>query len=138
MRHSPLGDEGETLIEAIISMLMIGIAVAAVLGAVTAGSVLSGGHRSLTNADVDVKAAAERLKGAVYVPGANAGTYQSEVGSGVTVEAVTCWDGSATTDDVGDFQPCASGDHGLQLIALLATSPDGVGSERTHVLKRQS
>jgi type II secretory pathway pseudopilin PulG len=147
---------GETLIESLISIMIIGIAVAAILGAVASGSTLTGGHRDLTGSDVGLKAVAESVKSAslTYIDNAvpDTGTPAtkrytipvSAIPTGYTahITAVQCWQSSTTTYDVTDpaaFPACStSTDNGLQLVTLtLALTSNGGSLQTTQILKRK-
>jgi hypothetical protein len=148
---------GETLIESLISIMIIGIAVAAILGAVASGSILTGGHRDLTGSDVGLKAVAESIKSTqlAYIDNAVSDTGSpvakrytipvSEIPAGFTahITSVLCWQpGASTTYNVTDpaaFPTCSSStDNGLQLVTLtLALTTNGGSLQTTQIMKRK-
>jgi Tfp pilus assembly protein PilV len=136
-------DAGETLIEVVISMLLLTMAVGAVLSAVGAGALFSGDHRALVASDVAAKRVAERVKGLTYVPSAGASAYdaaESTVPAGylAVVGPVTCWPGGTGTAATTEaFVACTSADLGLQLVTVTVSTSDGTLSETTQVMKRR-
>lgn len=137
-------DTGETLIEVVISLLMFGLAGAGILGAVSSSSLLSSDHRKLAVSDIALKVVSEAVKEAAYVPAAGDGAYSAAGGAApagytAVVGPVRCWPGGAALSySVDGFQPCASGDEGLQLVTVKVQSADGRAVETTQVMKRRA
>ena len=142
-------DSGETLLEVIISLLVIGLAVAAVLGGVAAGSTLSAAHRTLTTADVTVKSRVEAVERLPYDPSATAGnsTYDAtaaSVPSGFTgdITAIRCVPAPAAASlDLADpaaAPECTGGnDQGLQILTLTVQAASGTATETVTFAKRR-
>jgi Tfp pilus assembly protein PilV len=132
-------DRGETLVEIVISVLLIGIAVTALVAASTSSVNLSLGHRRLTDTDVALKKAAEGLKAATYKPAATKTSYSVAADPGipvnVAVTSVLCLPGTTgATVSTSTAKACTSDTTELQLVVLTAT---GSGtSETTTILKR--
>jgi len=136
-------DRGETLIEALVTIAILGIAVVALLGAIMMGIRTSVLHRKHAQAQAELRSWAERISatGATYVPCAKPGDV---VGPGAlpqglsgSVIGVEYWDGTSS------FGPgCAvATDHGLQRVTLRITAAPGVQptvSEELDVVVRKS
>jgi hypothetical protein len=131
-------DGGETLIESVISTMLLGVAVLAIIGAVFTGVILSGGHRSVTTADVAVKTIAEGIQAATYVSGAT--TYSPNTapsGYTATVLSVKCVPPLLTTVSVADLTSCTPTDSGLQFVAVQVSAVNGGAFETVGVMKRK-
>ncbi|MCW2681822.1 MAG: hypothetical protein JWM62_3223, partial [Frankiales bacterium] len=133
---------GESLLEVLISMVMIGIAVSGVLAALVAGSVFSADHRANASAEVVLRNFAEAVKSAPYAPGAT--TYViAQVNTGAqdyqaAVSEVRCWaGGSADADPASrDFETCTGAtDRGLQMVTISAQAIGGDERATVSVLK---
>lgn len=127
-------DRGETLIETLISMVLLSIAVVAIIGAVGAQATFTLDHRGVTKTDVAVKEAAETVKAMVY----SASGYTAPTISGFTI---TSSYGCVPTSDTTSFpktdlqaSPCT--DTGLQLVTVIAVPTSGGASESVDVMKR--
>ncbi|MEV7590064.1 type II secretion system protein [Streptomyces sp. NPDC089922] len=131
----PRGEEGETLIEVLVAVVLIGVAFVAVLGGMGTAIVGSVTQQRLTGADSVVRSAAERIVGAPYVS-CSTGYTTPEPPAGYTVTArIEYWDG------VGAFVPsCPTADTGVQRVTLTVRSagPHPVGETTLEVVKRES
>ncbi|MFE2728716.1 type II secretion system protein [Kitasatospora sp. NPDC059327] len=129
------GDEGETLVEALVAVALIGVAFVAILGGIGTAIISSATQRKVTTADALVRSAAEQVVGAPYVSCATGyGTPTPTAGYTVTVE-IAYWDG------VGAFgRPCPTADAGVQKVTLTvrATGPHPVRDTTLEVIKRES
>ena len=76
------GERGETLVEVLIALGILGIAFVAILAGMATSINLSGRQRGQANADVVLVSAAESVKSQQYVACATASTYPA---SGVTL-----------------------------------------------------
>jgi type II secretory pathway pseudopilin PulG len=142
-------DGGETLIESLISIIIIGIAVAAILGAVASGSELTGAQRDSTTSDVALKAATEYVKQLPYSPSATYVIPTTDppgvipAGFSASVTEVRCYQpGTAQTtysvDSATDFPVCTGlNDNGLQLVTITAAKSNGSAIETTQIMKRK-
>lgn len=145
-------DAGETLIEIVISLMMVGIMVSAVVLAVGEGAQLTGLHQQLVTTDVALKRGAEAVKNHSYISGkpgiALATDYQSvaaaAVPAGYTVTVsppVRC--APKTTGPTYDARTATActgaAAEGLQLIELTITSnATGTRTQQgTVVMKRK-
>lgn len=131
-------DRGETLIELIIAITILGVCVVAI-GSGIAGAVLASGlHRQQADASRILHNYAETLEGATYnactttTPASYSLTQQS--GFKAPTVTVTYWNGTG-------FQAnCpATGDSGLQRVSIGLTTTDGrVGQTLAVVLRNPS
>ncbi|MFD5141863.1 prepilin-type N-terminal cleavage/methylation domain-containing protein [Streptomyces sp. NPDC058401] len=129
------GEEGETLIEVLVAVVLIGVAFVAILGGMGTAMISSVTQQKVTSADSVVRSAAEKVVGAPYV--SCAGGYETPAppaGYTVTVE-VEYWDG------VGAFgRACPTADTGVQKITLTvhSTGPRPVRDVTLEVVKREA
>lgn len=132
------GDEaGVTLIEVVVSVFIMGVAFAVIVGGLGTAIVGSDLQRRQADADVALRHAAETM---VYQPCGTTSTYRDTlppppVGITVTVARVSYWDGA---DRYADGLPgdCATSPP-LELIELEASSTGGRLVSRTlEVVKR--
>lgn len=138
-----LDDEaGFSLAEVLITVVIVGIAFAAILGGMVTSIVVSDVHRKQATADALARSAAEAVKdrNVGYVscaaPDAYAGALPAAPsGYTLSVSDVKYWDGSSS-DPVAFSPSCPSQDKGLQLITIVAASADGRATETVEILKR--
>jgi len=141
--RSFLDDEaGFSLAEVLVTIIIVGIAFAAVLGGMVTSVVVSDTHRKEASSDALARSAAEALKdqAVAYVPCAAPNDYASALpvapgGYGVSISSVTYWDGTSS-DPVAYSGSCPSPDQGMQLITVVAASGDGRASETLEFVKR--
>jgi Tfp pilus assembly protein PilV len=86
----PPRDEGETLLEVVISIAIMGIAFVGLLGAMLTAASMSGLHRRQADAQVLLVSAVEQLKSASYVSCADSTSYSPPAG---VTETVEYWNG---------------------------------------------
>ncbi|MDA5280899.1 type II secretion system protein [Streptomyces sp. Isolate_45] len=129
------GEEGETLIEVLVAVVLMGVAFAAILGGMGTALISSVTQQKLTSADSVIRSAAERVVSDPYVSCASGyETSTPPAGYTVTVE-VEYWDG------VGAFgQACPTADTGVQKVTLTVRSagPRPVRDVTLEVVKRES
>lgn len=144
-------DDGISLIEVLITIVIVGIAFSALLGAAIASITASATRRELAEADALVRDAAEWLKSPAknpYVPCAGTGSYgfrgfPAKEGYALAVVAVDFWDGAPRTPgspyQLGFQSRCGdpAEDLGLQRITVQVTSPGGA-VEVVPILKRRT
>ncbi|MEW2134829.1 type II secretion system protein [Streptomyces sp. NPDC005435] len=129
------GEAGETLVEVLVAVVLMGVAFVTVLGGMGTAIISSVTQHRVTTADSVIRSAAEKVVGAPYV--SCAGGYETPAppdGYTVTVE-VEYWDG------VGAFgRPCPAADTGVQLVTLTVHSagPRPVRDATLQVVKRES
>jgi prepilin-type N-terminal cleavage/methylation domain-containing protein len=157
---------GFTLTEVLVALVILGVAVVSIVGAMGTSIVLSDRHRQSVTADALVRTYAERLNIVHYVACTDMGPngmpadgsapslyLASSMGiasPGFTItivnqpalnSAIGFWkgDGSASTPpSYVDLATCkANGDKGLQQITIRAQASGNRGSQQLTVLKRQ-
>jgi Tfp pilus assembly protein PilV len=122
---TPNDDAGETLVESLITMIVISIAILAIVGAVATVIASSQMHRSQADAQAALRNWAEALTNAAYHPCATPGDF-NPVKPDLTslqftplVTAVTYWDRSQARF----VNTCPSSDTGIQKVSLEITVP---------------
>jgi type II secretory pathway pseudopilin PulG len=153
----PRSEAGDSLIELIIAVAILGLAVTAILGAIASGLSLSVVHRRQTDASAVLISASEAIKDSSINPHvACASTYDITTGityptgwsaSNVEITSIEFWDGTfvsgalnwrsrtACVGGAGTTDDEFSGASKVQKITLLATSPDGDTSLSIDVIK---
>jgi len=162
---SSRSESGESLIETIIAIAVLGIAVTAILGSIATGIVTSVVNRDQTDANALLLRSAEVLKspaavasnGNPYVSCAQTADYNPTRGltvpSGwtVTLTTIQYWNGSAWRPRTGGADTCLgadglvntsddewSGSEHLQKLTLTVTQTSNVTSRTLDVLKGNS
>ncbi len=137
------GEAGYTLSEVLIAVVILAVAITTIVGAMGSSIFSSRVHRDIVTSDAVVRAYAEQLNAAAYVPCANTTTapYPAMAGAptGFTgsVIAVKYWDG-APTNAANYVTTCpAAGDQGLQLVSIRAQRAGGAGFQTMQFVKRQ-
>jgi type II secretory pathway pseudopilin PulG len=136
-RTSPRDDAGETLIELLVALMVIGTAVTAILGALVVAVNSSVLARNQTRVQAALRSWAEQVAAVGdtgtyrYVPCAAPSAFPAPdvVPSGftATVTSVEYWTGDAWTDTCGT-------DAGVQRVTLRVTAPGRVYSTVTQSL----
>lgn len=133
------GDEGETLVEVLATIVIMGITVVAILGAIANAILLSTTHRKQAAAGAYVRAFAEAIENNVaastsaYAPCGAATTYQNlypQPSGYVRTAAIKYWDGS-------QFQSTCTTDTGIQQLRLQVSSADGKVNESLTIIIRE-
>ncbi|MFE7514783.1 type IV pilus modification PilV family protein [Streptomyces sp. NPDC057540] len=131
----PRGDEGETLIEVLVAVVLMGVAFVTVLGGIGTALISSATQQKVTGADSVIRSAAESIVREPYVSCADGyATPTPPAGFTVTVE-IEYWDG------VGAFGPsCPTADTGVQKVTLTVhgTGPRPGRDTTLEVVKRES
>lgn len=137
-------DGGETLVESLMSIAILSIAFAAILGAIAVAEVTSHLKASQGALTTYLVTAAETVKAATFQSCAVAGSYATG-NPQVTVVSVQYWDPTLTSSGapVGWSGACSAGSSNdtLQLIQLQSRDPHAVGlsgaaTETVSVVKR--
>jgi Tfp pilus assembly protein PilV len=133
-------ERGESLIELLVALLIMGTAVVAVVGGLGTAIILTDVHRKQAAVEAHLKIFAANLESAVaasptqyvncatpvsypdYTPGA---PYDADV------TQVLYWNGSSFGTS------CAAGDTGVQLVRLRVWSTDGRADETTDLIIRK-
>jgi len=135
-------DRGESLIELLVSLTIIGVAVVAVVGAFSASILMSDVHRKQATAGTAVRGYAESVEATIanggYVACAAKTTYETPAGyvtpSGYTSEVVA---GSVQYWTGTGWQSSCSVDLGLQRLTLQVASTDGRAREQLTIVVRK-
>jgi type II secretory pathway pseudopilin PulG len=139
-------EHGDTLIEVLVAVTILGIAGAAIMGGFASSIMLSAVHRKLATTASDSRNFTELLDKAIddktiaYTNCAGAGAYSSPPGftippdhhNSAQVTAVAFWNG---TSFVGSCPP--GGDQGVQRVSVSVTNPDTRAISRVQVIIRK-
>ena len=140
-------DDGFSLAEILITIVIVGISFTALLGGITTAIASSTLQREESTTDALARSGAEWVKDPVknaWSPCATTGSYTlsglpKPSGYSVTIQSVQNWNPPALPVPAS-YQPSfTSGsctDHGLQLITIVATSPDSRVNYTVQVIKR--
>lgn len=117
MKRLQRGDRGDTLLEIVISIAIMGIVITAVLGCLSTGLLAASGHALITKRDVAARNAEDNL---ASQPFATCGPYSAPPSGGpVTVEY---WDKSAAAFVTTCPSPTASPYDELQRLTVKITT----------------
>lgn len=142
-KRSEPADRGETLVELIVTIAVMGLAVVAIVGAIANSIMLSALHRKQTTAGVYVRAYSEAVETKVatapYVPCAAPGDYASvapppPAGFTSSITAVAYWNGSTF---VGTLASCPGADQGVQRVSVRVATTDNKVVETLDVIVRE-
>lgn len=145
-------DRGESLIEILVAVLILGLTGSAVMGGLLIGVKVSDIHRKEATGGADVRSYAESVERAVaaggyapcaapsaYLPAAgtaaNAVHFTASAGFTATVTAVEYWSDTGPGTS-GTFGSTCAPDWGLQRVTLQVASDDGRATERAVVVLR--
>jgi Tfp pilus assembly protein PilE len=142
--QGPARDRGETLIELLMTVMILGTAVIAVIGALAVAIRVSDQHRKEATAGAAVRDFAEVLEREVaktptgYQACATTTYYKAmyttaPAGYSPDVVGVKVWSGTAF---VAIASPCTN-DHGVQLVSLRVSTDGGRISESLDVVLRR-
>jgi prepilin-type N-terminal cleavage/methylation domain-containing protein len=149
-------EDGFSLVEVLITIVIVGVTFAALLGGLITTITVSSLHRKQATADSVARSAAEWIKDGVQTPYATScagvGMYSvsglpKPAGYSVAIQSVEYWDGAGAVAGTpyalnsgigGHLGPAcpAGGDKGLQRITIVVTSSDPQISETVQVIKR--
>jgi Tfp pilus assembly protein PilV len=132
-------DRGETLVELLVAVMIMGVTVVSIVGAVVTSILMPDVHRKQATAGVHVRNYAEAIETAVvlngYVATCTPGYATGFAPPGYTsqIVAVSFWNGTSFPS------PCnAATDIGLQQLTLQVSSSDGRATETLVVVVRNS
>jgi type II secretory pathway pseudopilin PulG len=129
-------DAGETLLEVVISIAIMGIAFVALLGGMLTAASMSGVHKLNADGHLQLLSAIEQVKAAPYA-GSCLGTnplYPITPGTGWTIaETVEYWNGTAFGPTCYETLVAY---YTTQRITFVVTSSDGRVSRTETILKR--
>lgn len=125
-------EDGATLVEILVAVVIMGVAFAAIIGGVTTSIMASDMHRKEATAETVLRSYAEAVKAAAYVTCAASYSpaFTPPAGYTASVTKVEYWNGS------NDFDATCTLDRGLQRLTLAADASDGKASETLQVVKR--
>ena len=138
MRSGRIAQDGTTLIELLVTVMIISVSFVALLGGLWTAVVASTSNVKLATAEATVRAYGEFMKRATYANCAT--TYSSSgfvvpTGYAASLTAITYWNPDASTPAFeSDCQPI---DGGMQLLSLRVVSSDGRADETIQVVKRK-
>jgi type II secretory pathway pseudopilin PulG len=136
------GENGETLVEVLLAVAIMGIAVVAIMAGLTTSVLMSDIHRKQSTAGAVVRAYSEAIEHSVadghYTACASTSSYASPAGftvpSGFTGSVVAgsmrYWNGTA-------WQTSCGTDTGLQQLRVQVASDDGRATEQVTVVVRK-
>jgi len=145
-------EDGFSLVEVLITIVIVGVTFAALLGGLITTIAVSSLHRKQATADSVTRSAAEWIKDGVQTPYANCagvGTYSlsglpKPAGYSVAIQSVEYWDGVGAVagtpyslnSGAGGHLGSSCPDKGLQRITIVVTSTDPQITETVQVIKR--
>lgn len=122
------GDAGETLVELLITVTILGVVIVALLAGLATAVRLSDTHRTQANAGVVLEAAAEAVKAAAPDDCGGSTPYNQALAS---VDLPSGWSQSNLSITGCSGSP-------LQTITIQVTGPRGGSSETVDVVKRSA
>jgi type II secretory pathway pseudopilin PulG len=138
------GERGESLIELLIALVIMGIAVVAIVGGIATSIIISDVHRKQATAGADVRSYAEAIQSEIsastskYVDCGGPDDYKGYTppdaadGYRYNVTAVQYWNGTAFVNG------CSTDtDTGVQRLSLQVKSPDDRATETLDVVIRK-
>ncbi len=136
---------GETLIELLVAMSILGVAVVALVGGIGTSIVVTDAHRKQATAEAVIHTFAESIESSVaaiptaYASCPSLSTYTTPAGFAVpagftaAVTAVTYWNGAPA----GSFVTTCSSDVGIQKLTLSVASTDLRATETLNIVIRK-
>jgi type II secretory pathway pseudopilin PulG len=136
-RRRLLGDAGDTLVEILATIAILGIASVAIIGGLGATIRFSTTHRSLAGADVVLRAAAESVKSATISGSATCSsnttsTYTSAIASGALPTLPANWAASNLSITTLSCPTI----NGQVLPQITITADNGKASDTTTVIRK--
>lgn len=137
-----MDDRGETMLELLIAVVIMGVAVVAIIGGLFASLLMSDIHRKQATAGTAVRdygeAIASSVAGGGYVGCASASSYGSPAGFSVPAGySKTVVPGSVKYWNGTGWQATCATDTGLQQLTIQVASNDGRAAEQLVVVVRK-
>ena len=133
-------DEGETLLEVLVALVILGVAAVAIVGAMTVSVKVSDIHRKQSAASADVRDYAEAIEKTVaagnYKACAGTGDYAVYTPDGAYQASIVSVQYGTTTNPPGWTGTCPSPDTGVQQLTLQVASTDNRATERLTIVIR--
>ena len=137
-------EDGYTLSEVLIAVVILAVAIVLVVGAMGSSIFSTRVHRDLVNSDAAVRQYAEQIQNGGYVQCATTASYPMvtpPAGYTMSVTSVEYWDGGSNPANYNATPPasCSSGtptDTGVQRITLKAKPNNSSGSQTLQIVKR--
>jgi Tfp pilus assembly protein PilV len=143
-RHPPTAERGETLIELLVTVLIMGVVIVAVVGGIATSILMSDIHRKQATAGAYLRNYAEALQSAVaggaYIACANPDGHDYATPTGFVVPAgyaATVVAGTLKYWNGTGWQSTCTTDTGLQQLTIQVASADTRASERLMVVIRK-
>lgn len=130
-------ERGESLLELLIAVVIMGIAVVAIVGGLSAATLVSDQHRKEATAGSYARDYAEAVKSMSYTDCATSAAYPAPAGLGLpagyaaSVAAVKYWNGTTWA------ATCTTPDVGLQQVTVQVASSDQRAAERVTLVLRK-
>ena len=138
--RSRVGDRGDTLIEVLVAVVILGLAAVAILGGLAASAKTSSHDRGHSRATGYVRDFAESIEQTVSGGGYDpAGTYTYSPGGAYLASVVSAQCATTASEKTGApaWGPCPGGGD-VQLLTLNVTGPGGADSESLKVVVRRA
>lgn len=137
-------DRGETLVELVVTIAVMGLAVVAIVGAIANSIMLSALHRKQTEAGVYVRAIAERVESHIGAPTTgytNCATWANDYSSFYPVSPAPGYTDTGTVQywnpATSTFGSSCGTDYGVQRITLQVSTTDGRVTETLIIVVRK-
>jgi prepilin-type N-terminal cleavage/methylation domain-containing protein len=143
-RAQQRAEAGYTLTEVLVAVVILGVAVVAIVGALGTSIFSSRVHRNLVTGDAAARAYASQISQAGYVncatPAGGVNPYpvmaNAPAGMTVAVSNISLWTGSSSAGNFGGTSGPGCSDLGVQQITIVATPTAAGGGQSLTFVKR--
>lgn len=138
-------ERGDTLVELLITVVILGVTVAGIIGALGNITLASDIHRRSANADTVLRSYSAYVLSRPYDASCGATAYDAgfvvspqAAGYAPSITAVRYWTGAAPVDAASSFaNTCSAGvDKGLQMVTVQVVAPGGRVTEKATLFIR--